>query len=86
MARTFRSIARRAGVEDVQPYDLRRFAVTRILAAVGGQVAVAQRFTGHRTVASLLRYAYAPQEEAEAVAPAIGWSLPKLREARKDQE
>lgn len=82
--RVFARIAAAAGVGDVQPYDLRRFAVTRILASVGGQVAVAQRFTGHRTVASLLRYAYAPQEEAETAAPEIGWSAPRLALARTE--
>lgn len=78
MARVFERCTKRAKVGGVQLYDFRRFAVTRILAHVGGQVAVAQRFTGHRTVASLLRYAYAPQEEAESAAPSIGWSVPQL--------
>lgn len=84
IARVFARVAGRAGVEEVQPYDLRRFAVTRILAAVGGQVAVAQRFTGHRTVASLLRYAYASQGEAESAAPEIGWSVPRLAAVEED--
>lgn len=86
MARVFGRVAARAGVEEVQLYDLRRHAITTILAHVGGQVAVAQRYTGHRTVSSLLRYCYAPQEEAESAAPAIGWSVPKLSEVSDGED
>lgn len=85
MQRVLQRVARLAKVEGVQLYDLRRFAITRILAAVGGQVAVAQRYTGHRTVQSLLRYAYATVDEAEEAAPTIGWTRPKLAEAKKKE-
>lgn len=78
LSRVFDRIAARAGVEDVQPYDLRRFAVTQILAEAQGQIAVAQQYTGHRSTRALLRYLYAPQGAAEALAQAIGWSSPEL--------
>jgi integrase len=78
LSRVFDRIAERAGVEEVQPYDLRRFACTTIVGAVGGRLAVAQQYTGHRTVQSLLRYVYAPQGEAERAAAGIGWSAPRL--------
>jgi integrase len=78
MARVLERVTERAGVEGVQLYDLRRRAITRILDGVGGLVARAQRYTGHRTVQSLLRYVYAEQGEAESAAPSIGWSAPQL--------
>jgi hypothetical protein len=76
--RMFARMMERADLTDVQLYDLRRFAITRILSAVGGQTAVARRFTGHNTDQALLRYAFAPQSEAEDMAAQIGWSAPVL--------
>lgn len=83
MNRVFERVATRAGVGDVQLYDLRRFSVTRILDAVGGKVARAQRFTGHKTVSSLLRYVFSEQGEAESAAPSIGWSAPRLEQVEE---
>lgn len=67
------------GVFDVQPYDLRRFAVTSIIRAVGGRLDVAMRFTGHRSKLTLLRYSFAEKDEAETLAASIGWKDPALR-------
>jgi hypothetical protein len=79
--RPLRRCAALAEVDDVQPYDLRRFAVTRILAACGGEggIRAAMRFTGHTQPSTLLHYAYEQPGEAEAVAERIGWTPQPLR-------
>ena len=60
--------AARAGVDCLQPYDLRRFGVTRALRAVGGDPEAAMAFTGHTTAATVLRYAYADRSVVLAAA------------------
>lgn len=79
ISRIFARCVQRAGLRDVEPYDLRRFAVTQILNACRGQFKVAQVYTGHKTVQSLLRYAYAPQGAAEDLAGRIGWTREPLQ-------
>lgn len=59
---------RRAGVAFFQPYDLRRFGVTRALRACGGDPEAAKAFTGHTTAATVLRYAYADRDVVRAAA------------------
>lgn len=73
-------IAERAKVAGVQTYDLRRYAITTILAEVRGQTAVARKYTGHKSDRALLRYIFAPEGEAEAAAARIGWGPAELRE------
>jgi integrase len=73
-------IAARAKVEGVQLYDLRRFAITSILAEVRGQTAVARKYTGHKSDRALLRYVFAPEGEAEGAAARIGWGPAELHE------
>lgn len=81
LSRPFQRTADRAGVASVQPYDLRRFAVTRILDGVGQNVKKARAFTGHLNDATLLRYAFAPEGSAESMASRIGWT--PLREVEQ---
>ena len=79
-----RRAAARAGLSDVQPYDLRRFAVTQILRACHGQVRIAMRFTGHRQTQTLLRYAYDHAGAAESLAARIGWTPEPLTLVERD--
>lgn len=79
VGRLYKRCAELAGVEGTQLYDLRRFAVTRLLRQAQGQVAVVQRFTGHRTVQALMTYVYAEQDAAESLAEHVGWSGRGLR-------
>ncbi len=74
----FRQIADAAGVREVQPYDLRRFAATRIVAAVGGNLPAARAYTGHTQDQTLLRYVYAPAALAEEAAATVRWSAAPL--------
>jgi integrase len=74
LSRPFDRIEEVAGVKDVQPYDLRRFACTHILRALGNDMRAALTYTGHRTIQTLLRYVYAEVEEAESMAEGIGWT------------
>jgi integrase len=83
--RPLRRVSKRARVWDVQVYDLRRHAVTQILRGVGGLTKVARRYTGHLRDETLLRYAYAADGEAEALAPTIGWAPAQLRVAGEDE-
>lgn len=85
--RPLRRIARVARVDDVQPYDLRRFAVTQILAQCGGEggIRAAMRFTGHTQPSTLLSYTYAHHGEAEDLAGQIGWT-PKPLQLVEDDE
>lgn len=71
-----------AKVEDVQLYDLRRFACTEIVRATPS-LEVAAQFTGHRETRTLLRYLYAGEDEALQMASEIGWSPTDLREAEE---
>lgn len=80
LSRTFARVAARAKVTDVEPYDLRRFAITTILAELGGRIPEAQKYTGHRSARALLRYLFAVEGEAEAAAQRIGWKKPRLEE------
>jgi integrase len=82
ISRTFARVVARAGLAEVEPYDLRRYACTRILAAVGNRLKVAIRYTGHRRVETLLRYVYDDVHEAEEAASRIGWT-PQLEEVRR---
>lgn len=85
LSRWFRKrLVAAAALDDVQPYDLRRFAVTQILRQCGGQARVAMKYTGHKNVSTLLRYAFAAKGEAELLAPQIGWSPEPLRLVRND--
>lgn len=58
----------RAGVDQTQPYDLRRFGVTRALRACGGDPEATMAFTGHTSAATVLRYAYADRDVVRAAA------------------
>lgn len=58
----------RAGVEYVQPYDLRRFGVTRALRACHGDPEAAKEFSGHLSAQTVLRYAYADRDVVRAAA------------------
>lgn len=71
-----------SGVLDVQPYDLRRFACTRIVEGCRGNLKLAVRFTGHRDEKTLLRYLQ-PVGELEA-AKRIGWT-PEVVEIKRRQ-
>lgn len=82
--RPFKRAVAQAGLVNVQPYDLRRFAVTRILDGVGQNLKEAMKFTGHTMEATLHRYAFAAEGSAEAKAGKIGWS--PLREAEQAEE
>lgn len=79
LVRPLRRVAGAAGVAGVQVYDLRRFAVTQILRACGGLTKVARKYTGHQQDSTLLRYAYAAEGEAEALAARIGWTPEPLQ-------
>lgn len=76
--RPFHRCRARAKLDDVQPYDLRRFACTQILATLRS-AKLAMPYTGHRTVASLYRYVYAEQGVAEDAAERIGMERAPLR-------
>jgi len=82
--RPWHKIVKAAGLANVKPYDLRKFAATRILNHVGN-VKEAQTFTGHRTVQSLLRYVYPEREAAEQAAASIGWTPVLLRVVNEEQ-
>lgn len=86
LSRKLERIAGRAGVADIVPYDLRKFAITEILAEVRGQTAVARRYTGHRSDRALLRYVFARPGEAEAAASRIGWGPAELRAVEPEAE
>lgn len=47
---------------------------------------MARRYTGHLRDETLLRYAYAADGEAEALAPTIGWAPAQLRVVGEDDE
>lgn len=84
LLRPFHRVALAAGVVGVQPYDLRRFAVTKILDGVRWNLKKAMVYTGHTQEATVLRYSFAPEGSAEAMAGSIGWS--PLKEAEKAEE
>ncbi len=64
----------RTGLQDVNVYDLRKFAATRIY-RVTGCIRTTMQFTGHRSPKTLLdHYIYAEQGAAELAAPRIGWT------------
>lgn len=84
VARVLGRVSEAAGVPDVQPYDLRRFGATQILAQCGSKLKVAMEYTGHRRAETLLRYIFAAEGEAEQFAARIGWS--PLRAAADDTD
>ena len=56
---------KRANLDDVKPYDLRKFAATRIYKATGS-IPVTMQFTGHRNPNTLLQhYVFAERDAAE---------------------
>lgn len=81
---SFQTVAERAEIADVQPYDLRRFACTRIVGQTR-TLAIAIRYTGHESIQTLLRYVYDEVNEAEEVAGRIGWA-PRLELVGDDAE
>lgn len=77
ITRPFQRCALDAGLVSVQPYDLRRHAITRIVDACSARskgLKVAMKFTGHRSVGTLLRYVFAEEGTAEEMAGSIGWA------------
>jgi len=60
--------------EGAQLYDLRRFACTQLLKVARGQTPLVRAYTGHRSDRALMRYLYAEQGAAEALAEFTGWS------------
>jgi integrase len=82
ISKPFKRVVELAGLADVQPYDLRRFACTQILRQVVNPK-VAIRFTGHRTVTTLMRYVYDEVGEAEEIAASVGWTPPEEAEAAR---
>lgn len=73
-SKVFHGIAELAQVDDAQPYDLRRFACTQLLKVARGQTPLVRAYTGHRSDRALMRYLYAEQGAAEALAEFTGWS------------
>ena len=77
--------AERAGLQDVQTYDLRRHACMQILKARSWDCEEAMQFTGHASAQTLLRYVYAPQRAAEDGAHEITWTLRVLGELQAEE-
>jgi integrase len=69
----FKAACERAEVRDVQIYDLRKFACSRVYDA-HPNVYVVQKYSGHRDIRALIeRYLSASKVEAAALAGSIGW-------------
>ena len=76
----FRRACERARLDDVQVYDLRRFAAVRVQEHTRS-LSTTCEFSGHRDERTLLRYLSAPRGAAEELAGSIGWSTPAERAA-----
>lgn len=76
----FKAACRRAELEDVQVYDLRRFGACAVQ-RVTQDLEVTCEYTGHRDIRTLLRYLSARRGAAEELAVRIGWSPPVELEA-----
>ncbi len=85
MRKRFHRAVTRAGLVDVQPYDLRKFAASQIYAATAN-LRVTMQFTGHADPKTLLdRYVFAPRDLAEDIAAQITWT-PRPLKLVKDEE
>jgi integrase len=60
------AIAAKLDPDRATPHALRHTAVTRFSAAVGGDAAMVQRFSGHQSLAMLLRYTHPADERVDA--------------------
>lgn len=75
----FRRIAVASGVDNVQPYDLRKHGCAQLLRRLGDPH-LCLPFTGHKTVQMFLTtYAYALPGSAEEHADSIDWTPEPLR-------
>jgi integrase len=79
LAPPLRAAAKRAGLQDVEVYDLRKFGASVVYARTR-DLHVTQRFTGHRDVRTLFHYLSTWEGEAERQAPGLTWAAPPLRE------
>ena len=61
------AIAAKLDPDRATPHAMRHTAVTRFSAAVGGDAAMVQRFSGHQSLAMLLRYTQPADERVDAM-------------------
>lgn len=77
--RVVQDTARRAGIDDVTTYDLRKFGAAQVYRRKPN-LKVVMQYTGHKNPAVLLRnYLFPDKDEAEEAAETIGWSRPAVR-------
>ena len=74
MLQPFRRCAKAAGLDPhrATPHAMRHTAVTRFSAAVGGDAATVQRFSGHQSLAMLLRYTHPADERVNDALDSMG--------------
>lgn len=73
----FKAAARKAGLPDLHPHDLRHVAGTRTLRASGGNLRAAQRHLGHSRISTTTKYAhYLVDELREAMEAAHAPAAP----------
>lgn len=85
MLQPFQRCAKAAGLDlhRATPHAMRHTAVTHFSAAVGGDAAMVQRFSGHQSLAMLLRYTHPADERVDAMLDSMGGgNLVPLRKAQ----
>ena len=80
----WRSVRRRAGIEDVRLHDLRHtFASHAVLRGI--PLPVVSRLLGHKRPSMTLRYAHVGDRETEAAAERIGVAIARALDGRGDR-